>query len=238
MLLSRANVKTVFGVAFTLTVVGTAAAAPPRGFRWSDQTGVSNRGYGGGSQAVMGTPLYQQSGNVAYGSGYYAAPATIAPAPGVTSYAPATGFGVVPPAAYATAPAAAPGTVAIRGPDGVVRNFAVEGGQAGLAQRVVVGSSSPTAAVTGAPAPVNGQGVVYGAQPGVVYGTQPGIVYGAQPGVVYGGQPCYQGAPMMAPAAPAHAPAAMPAPVPSKAQPATPADKPKATPDASGDKVQ
>jgi len=95
-----------FGIAFaavlSLGVTATPAqAAPPPGMRWSDTVGLTSPR----SQlqpTMRRAPLYAARN-------YY-------------SYAPS----VVSPGVTTTAPA--PATIAIRGPDGVVRNYPVVGG--------------------------------------------------------------------------------------------------------------
>jgi len=80
-----------------------AKAAPPPGMRWSDTVGLTSP-RSGSARAV---PYYYTAPSYSYGPYAY-------------SYAP-----VVSPGVATTSPA--PATIAIRGPDGVVRTYLIEG---------------------------------------------------------------------------------------------------------------
>jgi len=80
-----------------------AKAAPPPGMRWSDTVGLTSPRSG----STRTAPYYYTAPSYSY-SPYY-------------SYAPA----VVSPGVVMTSPA--PATIAIRGPDGVVRTYLIEG---------------------------------------------------------------------------------------------------------------
>jgi hypothetical protein len=111
MFLSNVKLTTVLGAAFVavlpLGFSGQAAADPGPGLRWSDIAWGSR-----GTQPRRAMMSYTYPRSFGYSYGYYpvAQPAVVWSTP----VAPST--------------AAAPATVAIRGPDGVVRTFPVEGG--------------------------------------------------------------------------------------------------------------
>ncbi|MBX9582893.1 MAG: hypothetical protein K2X87_21505 [Gemmataceae bacterium] len=108
MSVSQTKPSMLFGAAtaavLALAAFTPAGAAPPPGERWSD---MAFRGSSRG-QSARTAPTYRTPGVV------------VASPPAVT-YRPAASPALAP------VPTAAPATVAIRGPDGVVRTFPVEG---------------------------------------------------------------------------------------------------------------
>ena len=94
----------------------------------------------------------------AYAAQYSAAPPVATRAAATSAAAPIENLQVsvvIPPAAATPAGPASPvrETVAIRGPDGTVRNFAVEGGRETLASRVIVVHPGESATIQLAIAP-------------------------------------------------------------------------------------
>jgi len=126
MVLSRVRLSklaSTLATAAVLVTAGLAAAAPPPGMRWSDQAF-------GPSWASRTTPTPYYTGP----SYSYSAPAVVS-APVVTA-----------PAAVATAPATTPAaaTIAIRGPDGVVRNYPVQSGTTTAQGQVAIPGQTST----------------------------------------------------------------------------------------------
>ncbi|MBX9582587.1 MAG: hypothetical protein K2X87_19955 [Gemmataceae bacterium] len=145
MSVSQTQSSKLFGAAvaavLSLAAFTPAGAAPPPGERWSD---MAFRGSSRSQPSRVG-PTYQTPGTV------FTAP-------------PAVAYRQTAPAAVASVPAASPATVAIRGPDGVVRTFPVEGPtvqQGGPAFVSVRGADGVVrtypAATTGQVAPSPGQ---------------------------------------------------------------------------------
>jgi hypothetical protein len=125
MTLSKMKLKTVLGGALAallpLVFAGQADAAPPEGMRWSD-TAWGNRG----ASPARGMPSagYRPS----YSQPRYFSPPRAYAYPALYAYvSPATPTAVQSVEVASTAAPAAP-TVAIRGPDGVVRSFPVDPG--------------------------------------------------------------------------------------------------------------
>lgn len=123
MILSNVKLTTVLGAALVaaMPVVssGRAAAAPPPGLRWSDQAFRSGGTPTSGAVSSFAPRSYSYPQSYGYTPAYYppVAPAVAAAAPvapGTTAVAPGT--------------SASQETIAIRGPDGVVRSFPVQGG--------------------------------------------------------------------------------------------------------------
>ena len=116
------NLAIALVAVLSVVLASPASAAPPPGMRWSDTAGVSGRSH------YRAAPVVAPQ--------RFAIAPTLA-APQFSSFAPVVGT----PAAVAATPATS--TVTVRGPDGTVRTFVVEG------QVVQQGGPTTYAAVRG-----------------------------------------------------------------------------------------